>query len=61
MGFLEDNCKLSVLTEEISKSCAPFTCGKADMDEFFCKDYNDYAFYMRESHIAFVWIMICLR
>lgn len=53
MGFLEDNCKLSVLTEEIRKSCAPYTCGKADMDEFFCKDYNDYAFYMMGKSYCF--------
>ena len=46
MGFLLEKCKLSVLTEDIRKSCYDFSCGKEDMDEFFCKDYCDYAFYM---------------
>ena len=53
MGFLNENCKLSVLTEEIRTSCQPFTCGKEDMDEFFCKDYCNYAFYMMGKSYCF--------
>ena len=34
MGFLLEKCKLSVLTEDIRKSCSDFSCGKEDMDEF---------------------------
>lgn len=53
MGFLSEKCKLSVLTEEIRTSCQPFTCGKDDMDEFFSKDYSDYAFYMMGKSYCF--------
>lgn len=53
MGFLQNNCKLSILTEKIRTSCKPFTCGKDDMDEFFSQDYHDYAFYMMGKSYCF--------
>lgn len=53
MEFLLEKCKLSVLTEDIRKSCSDFSCGKEDMDEFFCKDYCDYAFYMMGKSYCF--------
>ena len=38
MAFLEENCILDVLTDDILKECHPFVCGDDDMDEFFQKD-----------------------
>ena len=42
MTFLEENCVLNVLTDDILAECHPFTCGDDDMDEFFRKDALDY-------------------
>jgi hypothetical protein len=44
MAFLEENCVLDVLTDDILGECRPFTCGDDDMDEFFQKDALAYIF-----------------
>ena len=51
MAFLEENCILDVLTEDILAESAPFTCGDDDMDEFFQQDALDYTrFLMGKSY-----------
>ena len=42
MAFLKDRCARYPLTPEIVSSCAPFSCGDKDLDEFFNSDYYDY-------------------
>ena len=42
MAFLSDKCWRFPLTPEIVASCAPFSCGDKDLDEFFRLDYADY-------------------
>ena len=42
MAFLSDKCWRFPLTPEIVASCAPFSCGDKDLDEFFRSDYADY-------------------
>lgn len=42
MAFLKDHCVRYLLTPEIVASCAPFSCGDKDLDEFFNSDYYDY-------------------
>ena len=42
MAFLKDHCARYPLTPEIVASCAPFSCGDKDLDEFFNSDYYDY-------------------
>ena len=34
MAFLEENCILDILTDDILSECHPFVCGDEDMDEF---------------------------
>jgi len=43
MAFLRDQCFRVPLTDAIVKHAAPFSCGNADLDEFFSADYADYA------------------
>lgn len=38
MGFLLDKCSFSPLNEEVIAGCRPFSCGNADLDEFFRHD-----------------------
>ena len=45
MSFLQDNCKSSVITAQVLQACQQWTCGDADMDEFFRNDVLDYALY----------------
>ena len=42
MAFLKDKCRRFPLSREIIGSCAPFSCGDRDLDEFFNSDYADY-------------------
>ena len=42
MAFLSDKCWRFPLTPEIVATCAPFSCGDKDLDEFFRSDYADY-------------------
>ena len=38
MGFLLDKCSFSPLDEKVIAECRPFSCGNADLDEFFQHD-----------------------
>lgn len=53
MAFLEENCILSVLTEEILAESNPFTCGDDDMDEFFRQDALDYTHFLMGKSYCF--------
>ena len=43
MGFLLDKCSFSPLDEEVIAECRPFSCGNADLDEFFQHDASLYS------------------
>ena len=53
MTFLEENCVLDVLTDDILSECRPFTCGDDDMDEFFQKDALAYTRYRMGKSYCF--------
>ena len=53
MSFLADKCLLSPYTEDVRKACLPFSCGSEDMDEFFAKDFADYAHYLMGKSYCF--------
>lgn len=53
MVFLEENCILNVLTEEILAESNPFTCGDDDMDEFFRQDALDYTHFLMGKSYCF--------
>lgn len=38
MGFLLDKCRFSPLDEHTISECRPFSCGNADLDDFFQHD-----------------------
>ena len=37
MAFLEENCLLDILTDDILEECHPFVCGDDDMDEILIR------------------------
>lgn len=43
MGFLEEKCTLSVLTEDLLSSCSVFDCGHSDLNDFFINDSQNYS------------------
>ena len=53
MAFLEENCILDVLTDDILKECHSFVCGDDDMDEFFQKDALNYTRYKMGKSYCF--------
>lgn len=53
MAFLEGNCILNVLTEEILAESNPFICGDDDMDEFFRQDALDYTHFLMGKSYCF--------
>lgn len=53
MAFLEENCILDILTDDILNGCHPFVCGDDDMDEFFQKDALDYTRYKMGKSYCF--------
>ena len=53
MAFLEENCILDILTDDILSECHPFVCGDEDMDEFFKKDALDYTRYRMGKSYCF--------
>ena len=53
MTFLEENCVLNILTDDILEECHPFVCGDDDMDEFFQKDALDYTRYRMGKSYCF--------
>ena len=42
MGYLFDNCTISLFTEELLHSCEPFSCGDEDLDDFFSSKALEY-------------------
>lgn len=42
MGYLRDKCRLVKLTENINEMCCGFSCGNADLDDFFRNDALKY-------------------
>lgn len=42
MSYLRDNCQLVKLTDEVLMHCHNFTCGNADLDDFFLNDALNY-------------------
>lgn len=53
MTFLEENCILNMITDDILKECHPFICGDVDMDEFFAKDALSYTRYKMGKSYCF--------
>ena len=42
MGYLFDNCTISVFTEELLSECEPFSCGVEDLDAHHKKTLKRY-------------------
>ena len=53
MGFLLDKCSFSPLDEEVIAGCRPFSCGNADLDEFFQHDAPLYSKQMLGINVDF--------
>ncbi len=53
MAFLEDNCILNTLSDDILAECHPFSCGDDDMDEFFRYDSLAYTHYRMGKSYCF--------
>lgn len=53
MAFLEENCVLDILTDDILTECHPFVCGDEDLNEFFQKDALDYTRYRMGKSYCF--------
>jgi hypothetical protein len=43
MGFLQNACTFSVLSQDLLESCNPFDCGHNDLNEFFTYDSQNYS------------------
>jgi len=43
MGFLEDNCTFSILSQDLIESCNAFDCGHDDLNDFFTNDSQSYS------------------
>lgn len=43
MGYLLDNCTISLYTAELLKQCEPFRCGEDDLDDFFATKALEYS------------------
>ena len=54
MAFLIEHCTFFELTDDILATCQPFSCGNADLDDFFQNDATRYAYYLMERHIVSV-------
>lgn len=53
MTFLEENCILDMITDDVLSECHPFLCGDEDMDEFFAKDALAYTRYKMGKSYCF--------
>ncbi len=42
MELLREKCMISLLDREIISCCEPFSCGDADLDDFFSNSTDDY-------------------
>ena len=51
MSFLLEQCEFKELTEKVLSECHTFSCGNADLDDFFINDATRYAqFLMGKSY-----------
>ena len=46
MSFLIEQCTFFELTEDVLATCQPFSCGNADLDDFFQNDATRFAYYL---------------
>lgn len=53
MAFLIEKCEFSELTEQVLRGSAPFSCGNADLDDFFSNDATRYAHYLMGKTYCF--------
>lgn len=53
MGFLLDKCSFSPLDGEVIGKCRPFSCGNADLDDFFRQDAPLYSRQMLGKSYSF--------
>lgn len=53
MAFLSDKCTFHLLTKEILSCCQPFSCGNADLDDFFSHDAIRYTYYLMGKTYCF--------
>ena len=54
MGFLEERCTLSVLSQDLLESCNPFDCGHDDLNEFFTNDSQNYSIQLLGKSYCFL-------
>ena len=53
MSFLIEHCTFFELTEDVLATCQPFSCGNADLDDFFQNDATRYAYYLMGKTYCF--------
>ena len=53
MPFLIEQCTFFELTEDVLATCQPFSCGNADLDDFFLNDATRYAYYLMGKTYCF--------
>ena len=51
--LLIDQCNFYELTEDIIKTCTPFSCGNIDLDDFFRNDAIRYAYFLMGKTYCF--------
>lgn len=54
MAFLIEQCTLYELTEDTLAVCQPFSCGNADLGDFFLNDATRYSHFLMGKTFAFV-------
>ena len=54
MGFLEERCTLSVLSQDLLELCNPFDCGHDDLNEFFTNDSQNYSIQLLGKSYCFL-------
>ena len=53
MSFLIEHCTFFELTEDVLATCQPFSCGNADLDDFFLNDATRYAHFLMGKTYCF--------
>ena len=53
MSFLIEQCTFFELTEDVLATCQPFSCGNADLDDFFLNDATRYAHFLMGKTYCF--------
>ena len=54
MSFLIEQCTFFELTEDVLATCQPFSCGNADLDDFFLNDATRYAHFLMGKKEALI-------